>query len=72
MKIFPGFLFSLTVVLLYSSPVDFRNFFFSNENTGGSRTSSSKYYNQPAKLPRIAIAGLAIESSTFSPALTNE
>jgi microcystin degradation protein MlrC len=72
MKIFPGFLFSLTVVLLYSSPVDFRNFFFSNETTAGSRTSSTQYYNQPAKLPRIAIAGLAIESSTFSPALTNE
>ncbi len=28
--------------------------------------------NGPAKLPRIAIAGLAIESSTFSPALTHE
>lgn len=28
--------------------------------------------NDPAKLPRIAIAGLAIESSTFSPALTHE
>lgn len=28
--------------------------------------------NQPAKLPRIAIAGLAIESSTFSPAVTHE
>ena len=27
---------------------------------------------QPKALPRIAIAGLAIESSTFSPALTNE
>ena len=27
---------------------------------------------QPKKLPRIAIAGLAIESSTFSPALTDE
>jgi microcystin degradation protein MlrC len=28
--------------------------------------------NTPGKLPRIAIAGLSIESSTFSPALTNE
>jgi microcystin degradation protein MlrC len=28
--------------------------------------------NPPKKLPRIAIAGLAIESSTFSPAQTNE
>ena len=29
--------------------------------------------NPPVKhLPRIAIAGIAIESSTFSPALTNE
>lgn len=32
----------------------------------------SKKNDQPAKLPRIAIAGLAIESSTFSPALTHE
>ncbi|MCW3110850.1 MAG: putative microcystin degradation protein MlrC [Segetibacter sp.] len=30
------------------------------------------YNNQPKSHPRIAIAGLAIESSTFSPALTNE
>ena len=28
--------------------------------------------NAAGKLPRIAIAGLSIESSTFSPALTNE
>ena len=27
---------------------------------------------QPKELPRIAIAGIAIESSTFSPALTHE
>jgi len=40
--------------------------------TAGSVTTSS-VNNPPAKpLPRIAIAGLAIESSTFSPALTNE
>src|SRR5687768_17670256 len=32
----------------------------------------SKKSDKPAKLPRIAIAGLAIESSTFSPALTHE
>jgi microcystin degradation protein MlrC len=32
----------------------------------------SKKSDQFAKLPRIAIAGLAIESSTFSPALTHE
>lgn len=29
-------------------------------------------YGQQKKLPRIAVAGLGIESSTFSPALTNE
>jgi len=32
----------------------------------------SKTNRQPRELPRIAIAGLAIESSTFSPALTQE
>lgn len=32
----------------------------------------SKTKDQPGELPRIAIAGLAIESSTFSPALTHE
>ena len=32
----------------------------------------SKVSGQTTKLPRIAIAGLAIESSTFSPALTHE
>ena len=32
----------------------------------------SKTSNQSKELPRIAIAGLAIESSTFSPALTHE
>lgn len=31
-----------------------------------------KVYSQQNKLPRIAIAGLGIESSTFSPALTEE
>jgi microcystin degradation protein MlrC len=73
MKIFTGFLYSLTALLLYSAPVDFRKGFSGNENTGDSRTSSAQYHNQHTKpLPRIAIAGLAIESSTFSPALTNE
>jgi microcystin degradation protein MlrC len=73
MKIFTGFLYSLTALLLYSAPVDFRKGFSGNENTGDSHTSSAQYYNQHTKpLPRIAIAGLAIESSTFSPALTNE
>jgi microcystin degradation protein MlrC len=33
---------------------------------------SSKTTDQPETLPRIAIAGLAIESSTFSPAFTHE
>jgi microcystin degradation protein MlrC len=32
----------------------------------------SQTNRKPANLPRIAIAGLAIESSTFSPALTHE
>ena len=73
MKIFTGFLYSLTVVLLYSGPVDFRKEFFTDENSAGLLPSSTQYYNQPTKtLPRIAIAGLAIDSSTFSPALTNE
>jgi microcystin degradation protein MlrC len=73
MKIFTGFLYSLTVVLLYSGPVDFRKEFFTDENSAGFLPSSTQFYNQHTKpLPRIAIAGLAIESSTFSPALTNE
>jgi microcystin degradation protein MlrC len=35
-------------------------------------TGCTKQGNQDKPLPRIAIAGLAIESSTFSPALTHE
>ena len=34
--------------------------------------SMSKYADESDKLPRIAIAGIAIESSTFSPARTEE
>jgi microcystin degradation protein MlrC len=36
------------------------------------RDASGAGIHQPKALPRIAIAGLAIESSTFSPALTHE
>jgi microcystin degradation protein MlrC len=73
MKIFTGFLYSLTVVLLHSGPVNFRKNFFANENATGFLPSTTQHYKQYNKpLPRIAIAGLAIESSTFSPALTNE
>jgi len=43
----------------------------SSENTGQTVKVSSDHSRVKA-LPRIAIAGLAIESSTFSPALTNE
>lgn len=37
-----------------------------------STESDSKTSQQPQALPRVAIAGLAIESSTFSPARTHE
>lgn len=39
---------------------------------GGERTDGPKVEAPPETLPRVAIAGLAIESSTFSPARTHE
>ena len=73
MKIFTGFIYSLTIVLLHSSPVDLSKEFFTGKNSAGFVASSIQNYPQHTRpLPRIAIAGLAIESSTFSPALTNE
>ncbi len=47
----------LMVCLVMAGPVNFKSVF---ENP------------RPKSLPRIAIAGLGIESSTFSPALTDE
>ncbi len=38
----------------------------------GCQESTKKNENKEKELPRIAIAGIAIESSTFSPALTHE
>jgi microcystin degradation protein MlrC len=38
----------------------------------GGTCSSQNQRNKEAQLPRIAIAGIAIESSTFSPAVTHE
>lgn len=40
--------------------------------TGIALLACSRKTDQPGKLPRIAIAGLGIESSTFSPAVTHE
>ena len=74
MKIFLGFLYGLTAVfLLHSAPINFRSVVTTNENASSSLPSSTQYIRPQVKsLPRIAIAGLGIESSTFSPALTNE
>src|SRR5687768_3775598 len=73
MKIFLGFLYGLTAVFLHSAPINFRNVITTTKNTASTVLSSTAYYSPQVKsLPRIAIAGLAIESSTFSPALTNE
>jgi microcystin degradation protein MlrC len=75
----------LTVVLLMATPLHFKNIFVNSESgspispsttpgfRGEENLEKEQYENGWAKsLPRIAIAGLAIESSTFSPALTTE
>lgn len=87
-SIFLSLLCCLLVFLVTGSPIDFRNIFVSNKyarvasqfltprtfrEEGNLKKGNAFYYNPPSKShPRIAIAGLAIESSTFSPALTNE
>lgn len=84
---FLSFVCCLVVFLVMARQVDF-SIFVNNENDridahsstsgrlreGGNLNKEKKiYHNLQAKSrPRIAIAGLAIESSTFSPALTNE
>lgn len=85
---FISFSCCLIVCLLTARPVSFKSFFVNNENLRTPSLSSTKdryatdsdskketaFYNSPQtnSHPRIAIAGLGIESSTFSPALTNE
>lgn len=55
-------------------PVDMKRAFFLRISIVAAiaLTACSKTNDQASELPRIAIAGLAIESSTFSPALTHE
>lgn len=65
-----------TLVLTFSfSLILFSIFFsFSEKNIPLKNQQSKEWKNnpQPEELPRIAIAGISTESSTFSPALTRE
>ncbi len=78
---------SLVVCLLLARPVYIKSIFENKENQSRTLISlmeeglkyypdlkkeTSGYNNQTKSHPRIAIAGLGIESSTFSPALTTE
>lgn len=47
-------------------------FIFASMLSGCSQSGDNQKASQQEDLPRIAIAGLAIESSTFSPAVTHE
>ena len=65
----PSFL--LFIVSLVASPLFI--FFPAGKPAASYREiQRTGFYSQTKPLPRIAIAGLAIESSTFSPALTSE
>ncbi len=72
--------YCLLECMVIAGPVYFKNISINNENLKKSSSSILKNYadntnlsnSQPKSLPRIAIAGLGIESSTFSPALTSE
>ncbi len=80
---FLSFFCCLIVCLVKARPVYFKSIFVNKENNritserhrddSGLKKKETRYNNPRAKShPRIAIAGLGIESSTFSPALTNE
>lgn len=72
MKIFPSFIGCLLLSFFIPLPVTVRNIVVTNDVAAiGSPSLAPDRLHTKAK-PRIAIAGLAIESSTFSPALTDE
>jgi len=60
----------LIICLAMARPFYHKSIFKNEEKHG--KTSFSSTSKRVKSHPRIAIAGLAIESSTFSPALTNE